>query len=139
MVSFEHKIIIQAQHSRVFTINSDVRRWKAWDLGIEESAIEGPFVRGAKGRLKLKKGPAIAIDFVEVIDGESFAVEARARLCRIRYEQKIIPSGMDTKVRSKVMLTGPLSSLYGSVMGQEIKIALQRTLAGLKSFCESNR
>jgi hypothetical protein len=139
LVTFEQKTVIQVPYSRVFAVNSDVGGWKTWDPGIKESSLEGPFASGAKGYVKLKNGPVIEIDIVEVINPEWIAVEARVKLCRIRYEQNIIPAGTETKVRCKVMLSGPLSSLYGSVMGQEINLTLLRTLAGLKSFCESHR
>lgn len=139
MVTFEQKTFIQAPYSRVFAVNSDVGGWKTWDPGIEESSLEGLFASGAKGRVRLTKGPVIDIDIVGVKNPEWIAVEARVRLCRIRYEQNIIPVGTETKVRCKVILSGPLSSLYGSVMGQEINLTLLRTLANLKSFCESHR
>ena len=139
MVTFEQKMVIQAPYAKVCEVNSDVGGWKNWDPGIEESSIDGPFASGAKGRVKLKKGPVIDIDIVEVKNPEWMAVEARVRLCHIRFEQNIIPAGRETKVNCKVMLTGPLSSLYGSMVGQKINVALQRKLASLRSFCESHR
>jgi len=139
LVTFEQKTVIQAPYSRVFAVNSDVGGWKTWDPGIKESFLEGTFESGAKGRLKLAHGPVIDIDIVEVKNPEWIAVEARIKLCRIRFEQNIIPAGLETKVKSKVMLSGPLASLYGSVIGQEINLTLLRTLASLKSFCESHR
>ena len=139
MVTFEQKTVIQAPHARVFAIHSDVGGWKTWDPGIAEASLEGPFESGRKGRVKLTKGPIMDINIVEVKNSGWIAVESRVRFCRIRYEQNIIPSGMETKVTCKVMLVGPLSSLYGSVMGQEINLTLLRSLASLKSFCESHR
>lgn len=136
MISFHQNVTINASPSRVFQLYADVPGWNTWDPEVEWSTLDGAFATGSKGRLKPKGGPASTIHLLGVEDGRSFVVESRLPLCRVIFEHELQSKGAQTEALHRVTFTGPLSFLFGRLIGRQVNRGFPQTLLGLKRKCE---
>ena len=140
-MQFEQQVEIAAPAKTVFALYADVARWAAWDPDVKESSIEGPFASGATGALRPLKGPNTHISFTEVIENRSFTVESRLPLCVMRFEHELSESQGSTVTRAthRVSFIGPLSPVFGRIVGAQIRRGLPGTMLGLKRAAEERR
>jgi ligand-binding SRPBCC domain-containing protein len=137
MVSFHHTETVNASPEQIFQVYADVAGWKTWDPEVEWSTLDGAFATGSKGRLKPKGGPASSIRLLRVEDSTSFSVEARLPLCQMLFEHELTSDGGKTDVLHRVTFEGPLSLLFGWLIGRQIENGFPGTLSGLKRKCEA--
>ncbi len=137
-MQFEEEVHIDAPAERVFALYSDVDNWTSWDPDVKSSSIDGSFVTGAKGTLTPTNGPKANISFVEVVPDRSFTVKSKLPLCAMKFEHEISTKGPSSvSVAHPVSFTGLLSTLFGRLVGSQIRKGLPNTLAGLKKAAEA--
>jgi hypothetical protein len=66
----------------------------------------------------------------------AFDAEARLPGCIMRFEHELEPRGPETHVTHRVVFTGPLTWLFGWLIGRQIDRGMDGTLAGLKRAAE---
>lgn len=136
-MQFEEQILISAPVEKIFALYANVNGWSSWDPDVKTSSIEGAFVSGANGTLEPSKGPKAKIAFTEVVPNRSFTVKSRLPLCDMYFEHELSDSPGNTKVLHRVVFNGPLSPLFGRLIGSQIRKGLPNTLQGLKRVAES--
>jgi hypothetical protein len=138
MIQFQEEVLIEARPSIVFGRYADVAGWKDWDPDVEQASLEGPFQAGVDGTLTPAGGPETRIRLIEVRPDSSFAVVSRLPLCTMRFDHELASRGARTLARHRVTFSGPLSFLFGRVVGKQIRLGLPGTLQGLKKACEAS-
>jgi Polyketide cyclase / dehydrase and lipid transport len=110
---FEHSTESSASPHDVWQRYRDVDHWCEWSqYGVEWSHIEGPFAVGTSGKSKPPKSPAMKFTLVVVEPDEFFASEAKMPGVRLRFEHMIEPMSGGSRITHRVVLDGPLASLY---------------------------
>jgi hypothetical protein len=135
-MKFEEQILISAPVEKIFSLYANVSGWSSWDPDVKTSSIEGAFVSGANGTLEPTKGPKAKITFVEVVPNRSFTVKSKLPLCSMCFEHELSDSSGKTTVVHRVVFDGPLSPLFGRLIGSQIRKGLPNTLQGLKRAAE---
>ncbi len=51
---FEHSIITDARKDEIWTLYSNVESWPLWDHGIEDISLDGEFMEGTNGKIKIE-------------------------------------------------------------------------------------
>lgn len=51
---FEHSIITDARKDEIWTLYSNVESWPLWDHGIEDISLDGEFMEGTNGKIKME-------------------------------------------------------------------------------------
>lgn len=138
MAQFSEEITVNTNPERVFAIYEDVTNWKRWDPDVESSYITGPFSAGTTGKLKPAKGPETRIQIVAVEKNKSFTVQSRLPLCTMTFEHELLPIKDSTRVIHRVSFNGPLSFVFGRLIGGQIRKGLPGTLLGLKKAIETS-
>ncbi len=136
----ESRVTVSVPPERIFAIYADVGNWKAWDPDTKDSSIDGPFQTGSKGRITPPKGMSVPMDFISVVPNQSFTVESRIPLFRMRFEHELHPTAAGTtEVVHRVKFSGALSFVLGPIVGNPLRTGLPITLASLKRLAESGR
>ncbi|MBI4396999.1 MAG: SRPBCC family protein [Elusimicrobia bacterium] len=136
MISFQHSVQTTASPEKVFRIYENVKGWKDWDKGLKDSRLEGALEAGVRGTVVPAGGPAIQLEIIEVIKDQSFSDVSRLPLCLLRFDHSLKRAGPSTEITHKVTFTGPLSFLFGRIIGNKMRKSLPETMAGLKKRAE---
>ena len=143
MIQIEEKILINTSPENLFKIYADVNKWANWDIGLDFAKIDEDFKTGAIGKLKPKKSPVIAdIEFTEVKPNISFSVYNKSILCIFNFYHTIIEKDNFVEVVHRVEITdrfrflSPISSIFGKLIGKDIKKELPQSLENLKRLAE---
>ena len=137
MVRFQEEVLIGAQAATVFRLYANVAGWPDWDSEVKSAAIDGAFQAGARGTLTPKGGPVAKIRVTEVTPNQSFTVESKLPLCTMRFEHELHGAGEATRAVHRVSFHGPLSFLFGRLVGNSIRRGLPASMRGLKRASES--
>jgi len=117
----------------------DMGTWPQWDEAVDWTRLDGPFAVGTTGALKPKGGPKVRF-VIEVLEpGSEFTAVSPmpgARL-RIRHLVAVEDDGR-TRVDIEVSVDGPLSRLWGLVLGRSIAASTPVGLARLVAMAEAD-
>ena len=113
MWEFECSEETTASPADVWALWSDPVRWSEFDPGIVWARLEGPFVAGAKVKLKPKGGPSSSLEIVTAEPERGFSTLAKLPLAQLHFAHEVSDAG-DGKRRltSKIQVTGALSWLF---------------------------
>ncbi len=136
MTYFSEEITINSNPEQVFTLYEDVANWSSWDPDVSAASLSGPFSPGTSGTLKPARGPESRIQLVHVDNNKAFTVQSKLPLCTLTFEHELFPDGSTTRVIHRVSFEGPLSFLFGRIIGGQIRKGLPGTLRGLKQAVE---
>jgi Polyketide cyclase / dehydrase and lipid transport len=136
-MKIESRITIATLPETLFAIYADVSNWNKWDPDTKSSSLEGPFEIGSVGRLAPTRGREVPMSLVSVVPNRSFTVECRIPLFRMVFEHELTPHGSLTDVVHRVSFSGPLTFLFGPLVGGPLRKSLPQTLKSLKQYAES--
>jgi hypothetical protein len=139
MARYEGTVVVRCRPAHVFALYADAERWPQWDPDLESASRDGPFAVGSTGVIKPREGPRTKIRITHVNGEQRFDAEARLPLCTMRFEHIVEPAGADTRVTHRVVLEGPLASIYARLIGPKLEAGIPRTMAGLKAYLEGGR
>jgi hypothetical protein len=137
-MQFSSSVQIAASSMTVYELYTAVSSWPTWDPEVERSSIAGPFAPGTAGILKPKGGPESKIELIEVTAGKSFTVRCKLPLCEMSFSHQLTQTGSYTTATHSVLFTGPLSAVFGLLIGSGIKKTLPKTMNGLKLAAEAS-
>lgn len=129
-------IRINASMERVFSLYADIASWKSWDPEVAEVNLTHGLTQGSTGYLRPKKGPGQKITISEVKEGQSFTASCRLPLCQISFVHELSVQDLMTVATHSVSFSGPLSGIFGKLIGGQIKKTLPATMRGLKQAAE---
>ena len=132
----EETIKISSTPEHIFLLYKDVSNWNTWDKEVKESHLNGKFIEGTTGNLSPAKGPKSKILLSKVEENKSFTVESKLPLCLMYFEHILTPIDYGVLVTHRVKFEGPLSFIFGYLIGRQIKQGLPITLKGLKYLAE---
>jgi hypothetical protein len=136
---FSNSVQISASTSTIFELYSGVSEWPTWDPEVERASISGAFAAGTVGALKPKGGPESKMELIEVTAGKSFAVRCKLPLCEMTFGHELTRTASLTTATHHVLFTGPLSAVFGFLIGRGIKKTLPATMNGLKHAAEARQ
>jgi hypothetical protein len=136
---FSNSVKIAATPAVIYELYARVSEWPAWDSEVERAEVSGPFAAGTLGMLKPRGGPQSRIELVEVTPGKSFTVRSKLPLCEMVFGHELIQAGSLTTATHSVSFAGPLSAIFGFLIGRGIRKTLPVTLEGLKKAAEARQ
>lgn len=134
MWTFEHTETTRADPAQVWALYREPTRWPEWDHELAAVVADVPMAVGSGGTIRPVKGPAARFTVTELTEGVSFADVARLPLARMTFAHHLAPTGSGTTLTHSVTITGPLSPVFGRLVGRQVAAempAAMRTLARL--------
>lgn len=139
MWSFEHTVTTSATPDQLWDRYRRPETWPEWDHETASVSVEGPMVSGARGTLKPVRGPETPFTFTEVTPGAGFTNVSRLPLARMSFEHVIEPTAAGSRFTHRVTITGPLSPLFGRMVGRSIAAGLPAAMQRLARLAETAR
>lgn len=135
---FDHTVRTSAAPGDVWAVWADVPRWPEWDIELESASIEGGrFVLGARGTLRPRRGPASSFVVSEFEPEEGYAFATRLPLCELVVRRWLGESGDGgTTFTHEVSFVGPLSPLFGALLGGRFRAALPAVMENVRAIAE---
>jgi hypothetical protein len=113
MWEFECSEQTTASRADVWALWSDPARWPEYDGGIVWATLDGPFVAGAKVRIKPKGGPKASLDLLTAEPEQGFSVLTKLPLAKLRFTHTLSDGDEGrTRITSHIQVTGALSFLF---------------------------
>jgi len=127
----EHTLDTSAEPAEVWRRLLEVGTWPEWDSGVTWAELDGPFVSGARGRMKLLGEGARTFRLAGVVDNSTFTALVSLFLAEIRHIHGQEPSDLGTRMTHRVEIQGPLSWFYGLTRGRKLREGLAPGLRSL--------
>jgi uncharacterized protein YndB with AHSA1/START domain len=137
IMKFDHTVETSAPPEKIWAAWTDVERWPEWDTELDSASLDGSFALGAKGRVKPKRGPAARFSISELIPGESYTFTTRLPLCGLKVRRHLTrKDGGATYFTHEVSFVGPLSCVFGNLLGGRYREALPVVMENLRKTAE---
>ena len=136
-MKFEHTVGTAAPPERIWKLWTDVERWPVWDTELASASLEKDFEPGARGTLKPRRGPASTLVVSDLKPGESYVFTTRLPLCELKVGRRLVcRDDGGTFFTHEVSFVGPLSFLFGSLLGRRYREFLPRVMDNLRRIAE---
>jgi hypothetical protein len=136
MKTFTDSKTTSAPASAIWQRWAEVAKWPEQDTSLNSASIDGPFEVGSTITLKPKGSPTVKIMLIEMQAGVSFAAEGKLPLAKLRFDHNIVSSGDKTTFSVVVTISGPLSGLFGALMGAKMESNLHARMAKIVQLIE---
>jgi uncharacterized protein YndB with AHSA1/START domain len=137
-MKFNYTVEATAPPEKIWGAWTDVERWPEWDTELASAALDGSFALGAEGRLKPKRGPASDFTISESTPGESHTFTTRLPLCELKVSRRLTRNdGNGVLFTHEVSFVGPLSFVFGNLLGRRYREALPMVMENLRKIAES--
>ena len=103
---------------------ADASAWPHWNDALASAELDGPFVVGAKVRIRFKTGLRLRFTLVEVEPERVFTDESRLPGARMGHRHLIEPSAGGARLTNTIYIAGPMAWLWSRVLGPQAKRGL---------------
>lgn len=133
--------LVEASPEAVWKLWTDVEGSPRWDQDVAWSRLGGAFEAGTAGEFKLKRGPRVLFELIEVTPHRSYSnVAWFAPGLRVVFDHELTPVGpLATQVVHSARFAGRLGKVLAPVLRRPIEQALQRALDQLASLARQHR
>jgi hypothetical protein len=114
----------------------DAAHWNAWHPMIRESGLDGPFVAGSHGWVHPAKGPKGAFVLTDVRSGKGWSSRAKMPGAALDFFYELAPGAAGTRIVMRAEISGPMSPLFGLMIGRQCKEGLPQAVQNLKALAE---
>lgn len=118
---FEHSAESKAPPASIWERYTDVKLWREWSQGVEESSLEGEFEAGSKGTLKPPQLPKSRFELVEVEPERRFVSRTKLPGGTLSYEHLLKPASGGTRITHRASFAGPLRRVWIRLVGWIVK------------------
>ena len=138
MWSYEHAVETDASPAQVWRHWSDVTSWPAWNAGVVEISIDGPFAAGTSFTMSGPDGEPIRMTLTDVVQGERFTdvMDGGDVVVTTGHRVETTPSGR-TRVVYRTEITGPAADVVGPELGPAITADFPEVLDALVAVAEA--
>jgi hypothetical protein len=133
MYSIKAETIIQGDIGVVWDTVTDVNHWTDWDPHEQEARLDGPFMTGAIGWSKPRKGPGTAWVITKVVEKQQWASECKLPGGKLSGEStfELLEDGR-IHCTKNMSVTGPLVPLFRFYFGRHIRHDMFATWTALE-------
>lgn len=131
-----HTQTTTAPPERIWALWTDVDRWPLWDIDLKSSVLDGPFEAGTTGFLEPMRGPGARFEIDWVEHGVGYQFTTKLPLCRIIVRRELNAQQGTTRFTHCVEFTGPLSPIFGRVLGRQLRRRLPEAMQNLRHLAE---
>src|SRR5262245_31714994 len=130
----EYAIETSATAETIWRIFRDVPGWKGWNAGIEQIAIDGPFVAGTWFTMKPPGEEALRSQLIDVRENVCFVDETRVGDLAIKVAHRIEPLG---SARTRIVYAVDARGPQASEIGPAVSADFPEVLASLAKLAEA--
>ncbi len=142
MFNYSHSIETPAAAAAVWPLYSEVSRWPLWDHEVQEVVLDGPFVAGTTGIMRISGQPLLPIHLTEVTPNVSFSDETAMPDAGIviTFVHTLTPlASGGTRITHAVTISGPAAATVGPQIGPGIVADIPEAMQALAHQAEAAR
>jgi hypothetical protein len=136
MWEFKHTETTPATPAQLWGRYIDHASWPEWDTDTESVTLDGPFVAGTTGTIKPVGAPKAKFRVAEVTEDVSFIDVSKLPFAKMQFAHMIEPADGGTRFTHHVTISGPLSPLFGRVIGKKVAAGLPSAMRRLGELAE---
>jgi hypothetical protein len=136
MWEFTHTETTAATPAQLWSRYTDCGSWPEWDVETESVTLDGPFATGTTGTIKPVGAPKAKFRMAEVTKDVSFSDVTKLPLAKMHFTHNIESADDGTRFTHHVTITGPLSPLFGRVIGKKVAAGLPTAMRRLGELAE---
>lgn len=134
MFTWSHEVTTTARPHDVWPFYADVDLRTAWDPGLVDLVLDGPFLTGTTGVMTVEGQPPLAFHLAEVLPGESFTdVTEIPGVATLTFSHRLVPCAEGTRIVHDVRVEGPSADELGPMVVSDTPEAMQ-ALASLAAI-----
>lgn len=112
--------------------------WDDWNPNVSTMDWQGAFAQDTEGVMNTRAGQHHKMKLVEVQPGRFFALETSVVPgTRFRFNCRVEPSGVKTKISQTVEVKGPLGPVLHGMLGPQVSKEFGTLLANLAKRAEA--
>ncbi len=96
MYNYENSVTGNVKPEQVWKLYCDVSCWKRWDIEVESVSLEGDFITGSNGMIKMKNGHFLPFKLDEVEVDKSFTTVSTLGSVVISFKHTIKSNNNDS-------------------------------------------
>ncbi len=128
-----------APPDKVWKIWSDMSTWGQWNPNVTSMDWQGGFAEGTTGVMNTPAGQHHKMQLVDVQPGRGFALlTSVVPGTRFRFNCRILPDGMKTKIEQSVEVGGFLGPVMGGMLGPQVSKEFGTLLTNLARKAEAS-
>ena len=142
MFNYSHSIETAATPAAIWPFYSEVARWPLWDHEVQEVILDGPFVTGTTGTMRITGQPLLPIHLTEVTPNGSFSDETALPDAGIviTFVHTLTPlASGGTRITHAVTISGPAAATVGPQIGPSIVADVPDAMAALAQHAAAAR
>jgi hypothetical protein len=131
MWQFEHHVMTQAPHSRIWELWTNVADWPEWDHSLAEAKLENTFDNGGVIHLQPMEGHALKANIVHAETYKGFTLEIPLALASMICTYEIKEIGDENRITHRVEIKGPLAFMWTRILSRKIEQSLPLAMGEL--------
>ena len=140
MASYAQSRETKAPAERVWRLWSDTSTWPSWNPDVQQVKLDRPLGSGATGTMQTRSGGTHNIAIRDVEPGRSFVLQSDGvPATKLLFKCEVAPLPAGSRISQSVTLQGPLSFIFGPMMGGRIAQSFRPLLQGLASAAEREK
>ncbi|MGD0195393.1 MAG: SRPBCC family protein [Candidatus Dormibacteria bacterium] len=124
----------------IFDLFRDVSTWPRWNAGVESMDLDGPFVAGTTGTMKVPGQDPMRMRLTAVDTGRGFEDETEIPgagvVVRVRHALTVLDNGR-TRIDYGATIDGPAADTLGPIIGPDITADFPSVLTALIAEAEA--
>jgi hypothetical protein len=140
MWTYEHSVDTRAGAQAIFALFKDVGTWSAWNAGVEQVDLDGPFAAGTTGTMVVPGQEPFAFRLTWVEEGQGFEDETEIPeagvVVRVGHHLETLNAGL-TRVTYSVKIDGPGADEAGPGIGPAIVADFPEVMSALVARAEA--
>jgi hypothetical protein len=135
---FSFTMPISGDGTAVWTLWTDVTRWRLWDGGLKDARIDGAYAVGAIGYVTPHSGPDSRFEVTHVEPYRRTRFVTQLILASLDIDRTINGDVGNLNITHDVRFSGPLGWLFAAILGPGFRRALPSTMAKLVALAEDD-
>ena len=122
----EFSVLTSASAAAIWKLFRDVEGWTAWNAGIEDILIDGPFAVGTEFEMKPPDQPPLTSRLVKVQENVGFEDETVVGEVRVLVDHRIEQlDATQVRITYVATVTGPGAAEVGAAVTEDFPAVLQ--------------
>lgn len=135
---FWHSMETSASSNAVWSIWTDVSKWKNWDKGLKDASLEGKFTLDAKGTIISLENRKSKFKVVEYTEGRSYTYKTRLPLGSLYVKRYLEVRNGRVAFTHEVWFKGLTGGIFAKAFGGKFREMLPEVLTNIKNIAEGN-
>jgi hypothetical protein len=129
-------LVTSASPEKVWSILTDVKNWKNWEIWLREADLEGEFGPDAVGVLVPENGPKARFRVTNFKPDFTYTLKARLPFAQLNIRRLIGYHNRKTWLQNEIWMEGPLGRFWWKLLGKDYRQVLSAEMDHVKALAE---